>query len=111
MTGEIVLVEEPAVAGVDEFNAIIYGKSGWSAIDNVLVSPSSTDNVTDTNRPDGKIVVYTLHFPKTFDESLKGKKINVRGEVYKVIGDPKHYSAQATPGQWWMPVKVEATDG
>lgn len=76
----------------------------------VIVAPGSTEQF-DATRPNGVSVAYTLHFPKTWAESLRGLKVKVRGEVYTVIGDPQPYTAANTPTPYWLPCEVTRADG
>lgn len=76
----------------------------------VLVCPGATSDL-DATRPNGVQVTYTLHFPKTWSDDLKDCKVEVRGETYYIIGDPKPYTSANTPGEWYMPVEVTRTDG
>lgn len=91
-------------------------------LDDVLIVPGDTSDLTGSLRSEGDRTVYTLHFPKSFPEavkgipqeflkSLKGVRVRVRGEVFRVIGDPKPYMDVNTPTRWNMPVRVEAVNG
>lgn len=110
MVGETVEVETTVQAGKDSFGNAIY-ESKFVPVENVLVAPSSTTNVIDTTRPNGANVVYQLYFPKGFDLPLMNKKIKVRNEVFRVIGDPKPYPVENTPTPWFMEVEVEHVEG
>lgn len=110
IVGEIVKVSTTSESSIDPYGAPILTEI-WSIVENVLVAPGSSKDVTGQIRPDGIEVVYELHFPKTFDEPLAGRQVEVRGEVFDVIGDPKPYTLENTPTQWWMPVKVRAVSG
>lgn len=76
----------------------------------VLVCPGSTSEL-GVERPNGVIVEYTLHFPKTYTASLKDCIITIRENDYKVIGDPKPYTNANTPGAWNREVEVSRVDG
>lgn len=84
-----------------------------SEVEGVLVAPGASSDL-EAARPDGVAVALTLHFPRWFDASLRGCCVAVpapyRG-TYRVIGDPKPYMAANCPGNWYMPVEVEAADG
>lgn len=108
--GETVKVSITQETGKDAFNAPIY-KTEWEEVNDVLVVPGSTDNVVESNRQRGTRVVYTLHFPKTFNKSLRGCLVEVRGEQFRVIGDPKPYQMWNCPTRWHMPVEVENVEG
>lgn len=77
---------------------------------NAIVAPGATEQL-DASRPNGVSVAYTLHFPKTWTESLRGLKVRVRGEVYGVVGDPQPYTAANAPMAYNLPVEVTRADG
>ncbi len=79
----------------------------YETVHNVLVAPGPRTDVVDSIRPKGVKVVYTLHFPKPYAASLRGARISVRGQpALDVVGDPRPYTAENTPGDWWMPVEI-----
>lgn len=80
------------------------------AVHNVVVVPSTANEIS-YERPDGVLVTYTLHFPRGFAEDLRGALVTVRGETYKVIGDPHPYTESNVRGPWTMPVQVGRSDG
>ena len=52
-----------------------------------------------------------LCFPKGADVDLRDATVTVRGTDYKVVGDPKRYTAANTPGPWDLTCEVTRTDG
>lgn len=111
MRGETVVVRRPTAGGVDPFGSpsVVWVEE---VVEDVLVAPGPRNDADGAIRPDGKIIAWTLHFPKTFNESLKGCEVRVRGEVPRpVVGDPKPYTLKNTPTRWWMPVELEGVDG
>ena len=62
-----------------------------TTVDNVVVCPGATADL-DSTRPNGVTVT-------------------VRGTDYKVVGDPKRYTAANTPGPWDLTCEVTRTDG
>lgn len=105
---ETVTVVTPNVI-FDDLGEPTDGECATQEVD-VLVCPGSASEL-DATRPNGVEVTYTLHFPKTWTESLRDCSVAVRGETYRVIGDPKPYTAANTPGEWYLPVEVTRTDG
>lgn len=112
-SGRISRNEMGEIISVEDFEGIL---------DDVLIVPGDTSDLTGSLRSEGDRTVYTLHFPKSFPEavkgvpqeflkSLKGVRVRVRGEVFRVIGDPKPYMDVNTPTRWNMPVRVEAVNG
>lgn len=112
-SGRISRNEMGEIISVEDFEGIL---------DDVLIVTGDTSDLTGSLRSEGDRTVYTLHFPKSFPEavkgipqeflkSLKGVRVRVRGEVFRVIGDPKPYMDVNTPTRWNMPVRVEAVNG
>lgn len=109
ISGETVTVVRPTVTRND-IGEPTYGEPERTAIDGVAVAPGATADL-DAGRPEGVTVAYTLHLPKTYQEPLRGCAVEVRGETYRVVGDPKPYTAANTPGPWNYTVEVEKADG
>lgn len=109
VAGEAVTVRTPTVA----YDEHMEETAAWSdaSVQNVLVMPGVTSDVTDSTRLHGTRVVYSLGFPKAFVESLRGCHVVVRGSEYAVIGDPKPATAANLPGPWNRTAEVEAVDG
>lgn len=81
-------------------------------VDDVLVAPNGRDDVVGSTRPDGKLIRWVLHFPKTFTEGLAGALIAVRSDKKRpVVGDPQPYTTANTPTRWNRPVELEDVDG
>lgn len=108
--GEVVYVENKTQVGKDSYKKPIYKTDEQEVLD-VLVVPGDTGSVLESNRLNGVEVLYKLHFPKTFNGSLMGKRVKVRGEWFDVIGDPKPYTAENTPTRWHMEVKAGVVHG
>ena len=75
-----------------------------------VVCPGATSDL-GADRPNGVQVAYTLHFPKTYRGDLRGCSVEVRGEVFDVVGDPMRTAEAATPGPWNRAVEVARADG
>jgi hypothetical protein len=108
---EPVQVVSKQKTGVNGMNAPVYSWIADGDPVQALVSPGSTGDLDGSIRPDGVEVVYQLHWPKSDTRSLKGKRVEVRGVQYEVIGDPTAYTAANTPGDWNRPVQVKAVSG
>ncbi len=84
------------------------------AVANVLVCPADTadsDESLGADRPHGTRHSYALHFPKSYKGPLRGCRVEVRGEVLEVEGDPLAYAAALTPGDWDRRAKATAVRG
>lgn len=109
ISGETVTVRN-AARSLDELGEPTGEAVNEAEVDNVVVFPGATADL-DSTRPNGVTVVFTLCFPKGADVSLKDATVTVRGTDYKVVGDPKRYSAENTPGPWDLTCEVTRTDG
>ena len=109
ISGEAVTVRTPTI-GYDEHMEEV---ATWedATVANVVVTPGATSDVLDSTRPDGTRVAFTLGFPKTFAEPLRGCRVIVRGIECAVIGDPQSYTAGNVPGAWNYTAEVERVDG
>lgn len=111
--GVTVEVLRPTSGTVDVLGNAVPGEPESVEVENVLVAPGATEGLDET-RPDGVTVALTLHFPKTYTDSLRGCQVRLSGVydgLYEVVGDPKPYEDSVTPGPWDRPVEVSATDG
>lgn len=107
--GETVAVIDRPVTR-DEVGEPTYGEPVRTEVGDVLVAPGATADL-DADRPEGVTVAYTLCFPKDFAGALRGREVEVRGEVFRVVGDPRPYAASNTPGPWNLTVGVTRADG
>lgn len=120
MKGISVTVLRPSVATVDRFGNEVPGEPTRETVADVLIEPGATSDL-EASRPEGVVVAYTLHFPKTFTASLEGCMVEltegwhngsyIRGGTYRVIGAPSPYMTANTPTRWNMPVEVETAHG
>lgn len=76
----------------------------------VLVCPVSTDDLSET-RPDGDKIVYRLHFKKGWSVPLRGALVDVRGERFRVQGDPQVLTEENCPTPFNLKVSVVRADG
>ena len=109
------LIKPETVTFVFETKALDeLGEPISSAIEEVVceavVAPGSTAEL-DASRPNGYTVSYTLHLPKTWTRDLRGAKVRLRGETFRVIGEPMAYTSSNTPGKYNRPVEVGVVNG
>ena len=109
IAGETVTVRTPTVGYDEHMEEVVTWDE--STAQNVVVTPGATSDVLDGTRPDGTRVAFTLGFPKTFAEPLRGCRVLVRGIECAVIGDPQPYTAENVPGAWNYTAEVERVDG
>lgn len=110
INGETVTVIRRNASGYDAFHSPITNEVRETVSD-VLVVPGVCSEINDSMRPNGVLVKYTLHFPKTYQGSLESCSIEVRGEKLDVIGNPERFTSSNTPGKWNMPVEVGGVHG
>lgn len=108
--GENISLRDRRSGSVDEFGneKAEYGRA--QTVSNVLVAPSSSQDL-GAERPDGDATIMTFHFPKTYIGQLKGCLIGWSGAWWEVIGDPRPYSKDSTPGVWNRPVSARLVEG
>ena len=106
MRGQTVVVLVKTPTGTDGFNNPIYEWAVEATVDNVLVAPGSSSDLPGNLCPDGVDVNLSLHFPKVYTESLRGRRVLVGERTYWVIGDPQPYMDVNTPTDWDRPVDV-----
>lgn len=107
--GEAVTVLAPNVE-CDDLGEPTYGEPEKTPVENVVVEPGSSAEL-DASRPEGAVIAYTLRFPKSFDSSLKGCEIEVRGDECRVVGEARRYTDSNVPGEWNLIAEVERVEG
>ena len=108
--GADVTVTRRTATGRDEMGEPVFAETS-EAVGNVLATPSTTDEMDETNRAYGITCEMTFHFPKSYTESLEGCRISYGGASYRVIGDPQPYMACNTPTPWNRAAKAVRADG
>lgn len=108
--GEIVNLKNRRSEADDEFGNMRIAYYPVISVRNVLVAPASSQDL-GPERPDGDATVMTFHFPKTYTGTLDGSLIWWRGSWWEVIGDPRPYSTESTPGAWNRPVQARLVQG
>lgn len=101
-----VILIEKAQTGTDPFGAPIYEETEV-IVDNVLVSPSSTDDIVNSQDLFGKKAVYTLAIPKGDVHNWIDTKVNFFGQEWKTFGFPIEGIEENIPLDWNMKVMVE----
>lgn len=97
--GEQVIVLHPTIDSVDPYGAPVVSYAE-DVVENVVIHPSDPSDYTDTNRPEGTLIQWVLHFPKTYTADLRECLVEVRGERFAIEGDPKPYMDVNTPTPW-----------
>ena len=71
------------------------------AVDNVLVAPASTDDVT------GKKIVYELAIPKGDSHTWANRQVKFFGQTWRTVGIPQEGIESLIPLTWNKKVMVE----
>ncbi|WP_086348530.1 hypothetical protein [Candidatus Enterococcus clewellii] len=101
----IQLVDKVKV-GVDPFDRPIY-ENQQIDVDNVLISPVSSDDVVNQQNLTGKKAVYTLAIPKTDTHEWEDKEVLFFGKRWRTFGIPLEGIEDLIPLDWNKKVMVE----
>lgn len=92
--------------GTDPFDNPIY-EDVEIQVDNVLVSPTSSDDVINTKDLTGRTAVYTLAIPKGDTNVWENQEVRFFGERWRVFGIPLQGIEEMIPLDWNKKVMVE----
>lgn len=101
----VILVDQKQV-GKDEFNHPTYEEMEIE-VENVLVAPSSTDDITTSTDLFGKKAIYTLAIPKWDNHDWEDKKIIFFDQVWHSFGFVIQGIEENIPLEWNKKVMVE----
>lgn len=104
--GITVILIDRKVTDTDPFGTPIYGDVEVT-VDNVLVSPTSSDDIVNQLELTGKKAVYTLAIPKSDTNSWENKEVRFFGERWRVFGIPLQGIDALIPLDWNKKVTVE----
>lgn len=85
--------------GTDRLNQPIYEETP-ELVDNVLVSPSSSEEITDALNMYGKKAVYTIGIPKGDMHEWRDRKVSFFGLDFQTFGTPIEGIEANIPLQW-----------
>lgn len=94
-------------SGKDPFGNPIFSEVE-KAIDNVLITPTSTDDITNNLELEGKKAVYTLAIPKGDTNVWENKEVRFFGQKWRVFGKTIQGIDHLIPLNWNKKVMVEA---
>jgi hypothetical protein len=92
--------------GTDDFNRPTYDLVG-EPVENVLVSPTTSDDVVDSIDLTGKKLVYTLAIPKGDSHDWEDCIVEFFGKRFKSFGFPIQGIEDNIPLSWNKKVTVE----
>lgn len=102
---QITLIDKQVVS-VDPFGTPVV-KDVEILVDNVLVSPTSTDDVTNQLSLTGKKAVYTLAIPKGDLHDWGNKEVIFFGQKWRTVGFATEGIESMIPLEWNKKVMVE----
>lgn len=104
--GITVTLIDKKVEGTDPFDRPIY-KDIRIPVKNVLVSPTSTDDILSSQEIYGKKAVYTLAIPKTDNHLWEDREVEFFGKRWRVFGSEMQGIESLIPLDWNKKVMVE----
>lgn len=93
-------------SGRDPFNRPVYSETE-TTIDNVLIAPSSSDDITDQLNLTGRKAVYTLGIPKGDTHIWEDQDVIFFGERFHVFTPVMYGIDHLIPLSWNGKVMVE----
>ena len=92
--------------GQDPFGSPIFSEVEIE-VDNVLVSPTQSDDVVNQLSLTGRKAVYTLAIPKGDTNTWENQEVRFFGERWRVFGIPTQGIDELIPLDWNKKVMVE----
>ena len=92
--------------GKDPFGNPIY-EDKEIEVNNVLVSPTSSDDIVNQLTLTGKKAIYTLAIPKVDTHNWEDKKVRFFGKTWHTFGEPLEGIEELIPLDWNKKVTVE----
>ncbi|MCR4711479.1 MAG: hypothetical protein K5707_04195 [Clostridia bacterium] len=106
MKGITVQLYQRTQTGVDGFNRPIYEEAPVD-VENVLVAPSSSDDIASALDLTGKKAVYTLGIPKGDSHDWEDKRVRFFGQDFRTFGFVTEGIEANIPLSWNKKVQVE----
>ena len=101
----ITLIDKQVVS-TDPFGSPVV-KDVEILVDNVLVAPATTEDVTNQLSLTGKKISYTLGIPKRDTHDWENKEVRFFGKRWKTVGVPLEGIESMIPLEWNKKVMVE----
>ena len=102
---QITLIDKQVVS-VDPFGSPVV-KDVEITIDNVIVAPATTEDVTSQMSVTGKKISYTLGIPKGDNNDWENKEVRFFGKRWRTVGIPLEGIEDLIPLEWNKKVMVE----
>ena len=104
--GITITLYERTRTGTDDFNKPVYSENPVT-VDNVLVSPVSSQEVIDTLNLTGKKAVYNMAIPKGDTHEWRDVRVDFFGQHFQTFGEPIKGIEANIPLDWNTKVQVE----
>ena len=102
---QITLIDKQVVS-TDPFGSPVV-KDVEITIDNVIVAPATTEDVTSQMSVTGKKISYTLGIPKGDTNDWENKEVRFFGKRWRTVGIPLEGIEDLIPLEWNRKVMVE----
>lgn len=106
LKGITVTLIEKVEAGKDPFGNPIYTDKPVE-VENVMVAPTSSDDIVNQLTLTGKKAVYTLAIPKGDTHDWENKEVQFFGKTWRTFGEPLEGIEELIPLDWNKKVTVE----
>ena len=93
-------------SGTDNFNAPVYTETPVT-VENVLISPASSDDIVSESQLHGRRAEYELYIPKDDTHIWEDRIVEFFGEKWRTIGTSEQWMAGQLPLHWNKRIKVE----
>lgn len=104
--GSSVIIYVKTQTGVDPFNKAMYTEIP-EAVENVIIAPASSDDISTTLDLTGKKAIYTLGIPKGDSHDWEDAKIEFFGQTWHSLGFTVEGIEDNIPLAWHKKVQVE----
>lgn len=104
--GITVKLHETVQTGTDRLNHPIYSEN-LVDVPNVLVCPSTSDDLVSELQLSGKRAEYVLCIPKSDKHIWEDRKVDFFGHTWKTLGFVQELIEENTPLDWNKKIKVE----
>ena len=106
LKGTTIILVDKIEDGKDPFGNPIY-KNKDIEIENVLIQPTSSDDIVNQMNLTGKKAVYTIAIPKTDNHDWEDKEVKFFGQRWRTFGIPLEGIEKMIPLDWNKKVMVE----
>lgn len=104
--GITVTLYEKVKTGVDAIGSPIYRESAVD-VENVLISPVSSDDLPEDIRLDGKKEICEISIPKKNTSAWENCRVEFRGQKWRTFGFVQQLITENVPLDWDRKVKAE----